>query len=105
MYLSTTSLIFFGTPFRGAEGMDQMEMLEAASREYHEDQVQPTALEVLQPGNVYLKDVVDSYFKKTRGQTNKTQIACFYELKSNNVGRIVGKQDRTVGAREWCIRL
>jgi hypothetical protein len=52
---------------------------------------------------VYLKDVVDSYLKKTRGQTNKTQIACFYELKSSNVGRIVGKQDRTVGAREWSI--
>lgn len=80
--------------------MEQMEMLEAARREYHDDQVLPTALEVLQPGNVYLKEVVDSYLKKTRGQVNKTQIACFYELKSSNVGSIVGKQDRTVGARE-----
>lgn len=80
--------------------MNQMEMLEAARREYHEDQVQPTALEVLQPGNVYLKDVVDSYLKRKRAQTNKTQIACFYELKSSNVGRIVGKQDRTVGGQE-----
>jgi hypothetical protein len=80
--------------------MNQMEMLEAARREYHNDQVQPTALEVLQPGNIYLREVVDSYLKKTRGQTNKTQIACFYELKSSNVGRIVGKQDRTVGTRE-----
>ncbi|PZC89039.1 TadD, Flp pilus assembly protein TadD, contains TPR repeat protein [Pyrenophora tritici-repentis] len=72
-----------------------MEMLEAARREYHEDQVQPTALEVLQPGNMYLREVVDSYLKKTRGQTNKIQIACFFELKSSNVGRIVGKEDRT----------
>jgi hypothetical protein len=100
LFSSTTSLIFFGTPFRGAEGMNQIEMLEAARREYHEDQVQPTALEVLQPGNIYLREIVDSYLKKTRGQTNKTQIACFYELKSSNVGRIVGKQDQTVGARE-----
>ncbi|EDU47311.1 hypothetical protein PTRG_12118 [Pyrenophora tritici-repentis Pt-1C-BFP] len=38
VFLSTTGLIFFGTPFRGAEGMNQMEMLEAARREYHEDQ-------------------------------------------------------------------
>ena len=74
-----------------------MEMLEAARREYHEDQVQATALEVLQPGNAYLQEVVDGFLKKMRGQTNKTQIACFYELKSSNVGRIVGKQDRTVG--------
>jgi methionine synthase II (cobalamin-independent) len=77
-----------------------MEMLEAAHREYHEDQVQPAALEVLQPGNAYLQDVVDGFLKKMRGQTNKTQIACFYELKSSNVGRIVGKQDRTVGVKE-----
>jgi hypothetical protein len=74
-----------------------MEMLEAARREYHEDQVQPTALEVLQPGNAYLQDVVDGFLKKMRGQTNKTQIACFFELKASDVGRIVGKQNRTVG--------
>lgn len=81
--------------------MSQMEMLEAARREYHDDQVQPTALEVLQPGNVYLKNVVDSYLKKTRGQMNKTQIACFYELRSSNVGSIMGKENRTVGARNY----
>jgi hypothetical protein len=102
VFSSTTSLIFFGTPFRGAEGMNQMEMLEAARRQYH-DKVQPTALDVLQPGDVYLREVVDGYLKKTRGQINKTQIACFYELKSSNVGKIVGKKDRTVGLREKCI--
>jgi predicted RNA-binding protein YlqC (UPF0109 family) len=76
--------------------MKQMEMLEAARREYHDDQLQPAALEVLQPGNVYLQELVDSFLKKMRDQTNKTQIVCFFELKSSNVGRIVGKQDRTV---------
>ena len=97
MFSSTTGLVFFGTPFRGAEGMNQMEMLEAARREYHDDQVQPTALEVLQPGNAYLQDLVDGFLKKMRGQTNKTRVVCFFELKSSNVGRIVGKQDRIVG--------
>ena len=76
--------------------MDQMEMLEAARREYHEDQLQPAALEVLQPGNAYLQELVDSFLKKMRDQTNKTQIVCFFELKSSNVGRIVGKQNRIV---------
>jgi hypothetical protein len=94
VFSSTTGLVFFGTPFRGAEGMNQMEMLEAARREYHDDQVQPTALEVLQPGNAYLQDLVDGFLKKMRGQTNKTRVVCFFELKSSNVGRIVGKQDR-----------
>lgn len=73
-----------------------MEMLEAARREYHEDEVQSTALEVLQSGNPYLQDLVDSFSKKMRGRENKTRIACFFELKSSNVGRIVGGQDRKV---------
>ncbi|PSN73792.1 hypothetical protein BS50DRAFT_654603 [Corynespora cassiicola Philippines] len=38
VFPSTTGLVFFGTPFRGAGGMNQMEMLEAARREYHDDQ-------------------------------------------------------------------
>ncbi|KAF9728645.1 Nephrocystin-3-like protein 2 [Paraphaeosphaeria minitans] len=88
VFTSTTGLVFFGTPFRGAGGMNQMEMLEAARREYDNDQVQPTALEVLQPGNNYLQEVVDGFLKKMRGQTSKTQIACFYELKASDVGRI-----------------
>jgi hypothetical protein len=67
--------------------MNQMEMLEAARREYHEDQVQPTALAVLQPGNDYLRDVVNDYLEMMQGQTNKTKIACFYELKSIAIHR------------------
>ncbi|PSN58896.1 hypothetical protein BS50DRAFT_509589, partial [Corynespora cassiicola Philippines] len=78
-------------------------MLEAARREYHDDQVQPTALEVLQPGNAYLQEVVDGFLKKMRGQTTKTQIACFYELKASDVGKIVGGQSRTVRVDECCV--
>jgi len=74
-----------------------MEMLEAARREYGEDEVLPTAIEILQPGNAYLQDLVDSFLKKIRGQVNKTHIACFFGLKATNVGGIVGGQDRTVG--------
>ncbi|KAE8848543.1 hypothetical protein PTNB85_02386 [Pyrenophora teres f. teres] len=77
----------------------KLEMLEATRCEYHEDQVQPTVLEVLQPGNVYLREVVDSYLKKIRGQINKTEIACFFELKPSNGGMIVGKEDR-----KWALK-
>jgi hypothetical protein len=95
MFASTTGLIFLGTPFRGAEGMSQVEMLAAAQREYQQDEIQVDTLAILQPGNEFLQEVVDQ-FGKTRALANKAKVACFYELKSSNVGRIVGKTDRTV---------
>jgi hypothetical protein len=67
---STTGLIFFGTPFRGAEGMKQSKMLEAARREYEDDQMQTEVLQILEPGNEFLQDLVDG-FGKTRSQANK----------------------------------
>jgi hypothetical protein len=95
-FVSTTGLVFLGTPFRGAEGMSQVEMLAAAQREYQQDEIQPEVLKILEPGNEFLQEVVDQ-FGKTRRRANKAHVACFYELKSSNVGRIVGKSDRTVG--------
>jgi hypothetical protein len=89
-------LVFFGTPFRGAEGMSQVEMLAAAQREYDDDEIQPQVLKILEPGNEFLQDVVDQ-FGNIRKKTNNVQIACFYELKSTNVGKVVGKSNRTVG--------
>ncbi|RDW91519.1 hypothetical protein BP5796_02684 [Coleophoma crateriformis] len=91
---STTGLIFFGTPFRGAGGMKLSELLEAARREYEEHQIQTEVLRILEPGNEFLQDLVDN-FGKTRSKANKALVTCFYELKSSNVGAIVGKQDRT----------
>ena len=73
-----------------------MEMLEAARREYHKDEVQIDVLKILEPGNEFLQEVVGQ-FGRMRRQANEAEVACFYELKSSNVGKIVGKQDRTVG--------
>ncbi|KAF2734984.1 hypothetical protein EJ04DRAFT_512132 [Polyplosphaeria fusca] len=92
---STAGLLFFGTPFRGAEGMTPTMMLEAARQEYEEDEVQPQVLQILQPGNEFLQELVDQ-FGKTRTHVDKAVVACFYELKASNVGKIVGKADRTV---------
>ncbi|KAF2176599.1 hypothetical protein K469DRAFT_678515 [Zopfia rhizophila CBS 207.26] len=86
---STTGLIFFGTPFRGAEGMTQTEMLEAARTAYNEDQVEEEVLKILEPGNEFLQDLVDQ-FGKIQSKPNKAQVACLYELKPSNVGAIVG---------------
>jgi hypothetical protein len=43
----TTGLIFFGTPFRGAERIKQSETLEAARRVYEKDQMQIEVLRKL----------------------------------------------------------
>jgi hypothetical protein len=95
IFRSTTGLIFFGTPFRGAEGMSQSEMLQAALSEYERDEVHPEVLNILDPGNELLQDLVDS-FGKTRSLPNKAHIACFFELQPSNVGAIVGKQQKKV---------
>jgi hypothetical protein len=102
IFASTTGLIFLGTPFRGTEKMSQVEMLAAAQREYSQDQIQTEVLKILEPGNEFLQDVVDQ-FGKTRRLAHRAQVACFYELKSSNVGRIVGKSDRTVSLCTRCM--
>jgi len=75
--------------------MGQSEMIQAALRDYQEDLVQDDVLRTLEPGNEFLTHLVDS-FGMTRRDTIKAQVSCFYELKSSNVGAIVGKQDRVV---------
>ena len=75
--------------------MKLSEMLEAARRKYEDDQLQTEVLRVLEPGNEFLQNLVDN-FGKTRSAANKAQVTCFYELKSSNVGAIVGGQARTV---------
>jgi hypothetical protein len=79
-------------------------MLAAAQCEYSQDEIQPEVLQILEPGNEFLQDLVDQ-FGKTRRQAHKAQVACFYELKSSNVGRIVGRSNRTVGLRARVSRL
>jgi hypothetical protein len=81
--------------------MSQSEIIQAALREYQEDQMQGDVLKTLEPGNEFLIDLVDS-FGKARRDTNKAQVACFYELKSSNVGAIVGGHDRVV-CMSWLI--
>ena len=60
--------------------------------------LQQDILKILEPGNEFLQEVVDQ-FGKTRRLTNKALVACFYELKSSNIRKIVGKNDQTVGIR------
>jgi hypothetical protein len=97
IYTSTTGLIFFGTPFRSAEGMTQVEILETARREYEADDVQLPMLKIIELGNKFLQKLVYQ-FGETRREVKKAPVACFYEPKPSNVGKIVGEKLRTVGS-------
>ncbi|KAG9858490.1 hypothetical protein KCU98_g434, partial [Aureobasidium melanogenum] len=92
IFQSVTGLIFFGTPFRGAEGISQSEMLQAALSKY-QDQVQTEVLQILDPGNELLQDLVDT-FTKLRSQPNQARIACFYETKPCDIGRLIGQREK-----------
>lgn len=48
-------------------------------------------------GDEFPQVMVD-WFRKRRMQANKAQVACFCELKSSNVRKIVGREDRTIGS-------
>ncbi|KEQ81784.1 hypothetical protein M438DRAFT_323982, partial [Aureobasidium pullulans EXF-150] len=84
----TTGLVFFGTPFRGAEGISQSELLQAAIEEHKV--VEAQALRILDPGNDPLEDLVTD-FCRLHSVPHKAQIACFFEQKPSNIMAIVGK--------------
>ncbi|KAI4157181.1 MAG: hypothetical protein LQ342_008485, partial [Letrouitia transgressa] len=88
IFQSTTGTVFFGTPFRGAGGLNQTEMIQAAQSQYEKDQVQEAVLNILAPGNESLMDLTADFFQ-TRQWKGKACIACFYEQKSSNVGAIL----------------
>ena len=81
-------MTFFGTPFRGASGLNQSEMLQAAQSQYEEGQVQRAVLNILAPGNESLMDLM-TFFFETRQEKNKAHVVCFFEQKSSNVDVIL----------------
>jgi len=80
-------MIFLGTPFRGAGGLDQSELMRAAQSQYQQP-VQGGVLNILAPGNETLVDLMDQFGQTRKGDT-KARIACFFEQKPSNVGAIL----------------
>ena len=76
--------------------MSQSEMVQAAAREYAEEDIEREALHILDPGNELLQDLVDDFQKRVWGNMPQTRIACFFELQASEIGAIVGKQRRKV---------
>ncbi len=87
IYRSTTGMLFFGTPFRGAGGLSQAGILRAIESQYKEEQIQGSNLNILAPGNETLMDLMDD-FSETRKERNLARVACFFEQKPSNVGAI-----------------
>lgn len=96
IYTSTTGILFFGTPFRGAGGLNQTEMLRAIQSQYKYDQIQGSNLNILAPGNEILQDLLDLFFE-TRQERNLARVACFFEEKPSNVGAIYKGSRTQVG--------
>lgn len=78
--------------------MSQREMLEAAYRKYAREEVEEAPLNILDPGNELLQDLVDRFSRiwSTGQKDQRGRIACFYELQASDVGAIVGQDRRRV---------
>ncbi|KAI9782854.1 MAG: hypothetical protein M1816_001674 [Peltula sp. TS41687] len=110
IFKCTIGIAFLGTPFRGAQGMDQRKLLEAAVvRQYLEQgMVEEQILQILKPGSETLVDVVDTFLEDRSVKSRVQLIVCFYELKSCDVGRIVKEnwpQSLVVDKNSGCLDL
>ena len=96
IYKSTAGMLFFGTPFRGAGGLNQAEMLQVIRSQYNDDQIQGSNLNILAPGNEALMDLMDLFFEN-RQERNMARVAYFFEQKPKNVGAIYKRPRIEVG--------
>ena len=90
IYDSTVGLVFLGTPFRGThDSLSQGEILRIAQERFT-GVVYGENLEILRTGGESLTDLVDMYLRIAR-QGAMPRVACFYEQRASEVGRILGK--------------
>ncbi|THY37648.1 hypothetical protein D6C98_10652 [Aureobasidium pullulans] len=73
------------------------EMLQAALSQYDETEVHASKMGILDPGNELLRDLVDNS-GQIRSQSNRAEVACFFELEPSDVKALVGAQRRMVRA-------
>ncbi|KAL8400678.1 hypothetical protein RB594_000904 [Gaeumannomyces avenae] len=90
---STVGLVFLGTPFRGThDSLSQGEVLLRAWQLFAaESPVYSENLGILRAGGEPLIDLVDTYLRVARKSQTTPRVACFYEQKASEIGRILGK--------------
>jgi hypothetical protein len=91
IYDSTVGLVFLGTPFRGThDSLSQGEILTGAYELFGGTPIHGENLGILRAGGEPLTDLVDQYLRIVR-QGPMPRVACFYEQRASEVGRILGK--------------
>jgi len=75
-------MIFIATPFGGVKGY--VPGLRNVQDSYRQDEAQLSGLEILEPENEFLVDVVENFVKN---RPTKAAIACFYS--SNDLPQTV----------------
>lgn len=93
IYSATMGVVFLGTPFRGAPGLTQSEMIQAVAAEY-QDTIQGEILRILDPNDESLLEMVHLFEKIQAKSPNRAKLACFFEQKPCNVKAIVGKEEK-----------
>ncbi|KAL8284817.1 hypothetical protein RB597_002069 [Gaeumannomyces tritici] len=96
-YDSTVGLVFLGTPFRGThDSLSQGEVLLRAWQLFAAERpVYSENLGILRAGGEPLIDLVDTYLRVARKSPMMPRVACFYEQKASEIGRILGKDAGT----------
>ncbi|KAL6246170.1 hypothetical protein RBB50_007323 [Rhinocladiella similis] len=110
IFESIRGLIFFSTPFRGADGMSQADMIRAAQEVCQRaEDIEAEPLHILTPDNELLQTLVDDFQKRVWGHMTQTQMRCLYELQKSNVGGIVKNGSErmafAVNERSGCLDL
>lgn len=80
-------------------------MVAAAAREYEPQDIETRSLEILDPDNEVLQDLLDDFQKGVWPNMPNARIACFYELQASEIGAIVGKQRRRVREGSFDVQL
>ncbi|KAK4160854.1 hypothetical protein QBC43DRAFT_244760 [Cladorrhinum sp. PSN259] len=97
IFRSTAGLIFFGTPFRGRQGLSLEQIVEAVAKgKFAKDnpdlRIYPETMALSVEGNPYLQDIVDRFTATRRGD-HPIPLWCFYETEPSAVGKTLGNAD------------
>ncbi|KAI0892242.1 hypothetical protein F4806DRAFT_241780 [Annulohypoxylon nitens] len=91
IYNYITGIVFFGTPFRGADGEGQMKLIEAAQA-LHSGKVDASVLRITQRNDEVLQRILNDFEDFHRHQETEMTLVCFYETKTCDVMSILGKE-------------
>lgn len=102
IYDNVTGVLFFGTPFRGAESNDQLRLIEAAQL-LHSGKVHQGVLRITQPNDELLKRVLREFERLRESQeSNRIMITCFFEQKPCNLMSVLGENGNFVSSVPMC---